>query len=270
MKEPKKITYIAGVPRSGSSWLGQILNSSPVVKYSFQPLFAYEFKDRVDQDSKSEDFKSLLNNMYVKDSKFLNQIDKQGTGEYPIFQKNSDTPHLVFKEVRYHYLIEPMMRCCKNIKLIGIIRNPNAAINSWIKTPKEFPNGSDPLAEWRFGNCKNNGHEDFFGYYKWKEVANLYIDLKEKWPERVYVLSYEELVQAPKQISKDLFEFCKIDYTKQTDEFLERSTTAHIDSPYAVFKDNKVVSQWKIELNPYITKEIKNDITGTRLERFIL
>ena len=164
MKLPKTTTYIAGVARSGTSWLGQIFNSSPDVRFKFQPLFAYEFKNRVDVDSKGSDFQKLIYSMYEKESKFLCQSDKQQSGDYPIFKKNNITPHLVFKENRYQYIIEPMMRNCLDMKLVGIIRNPNATINSWIKNPKEFPNGSNPLKEWRYGDCKNQGHEDFFGY----------------------------------------------------------------------------------------------------------
>ena len=36
-----KNVAIFGVPRSGTSWLGQIFNSSPMVAYRFQPLFSY-------------------------------------------------------------------------------------------------------------------------------------------------------------------------------------------------------------------------------------
>ena len=49
-KIPDSITYLAGVARSGTSWLGQIFDSSPEVRYSFQPLFSYEFKNRVNEN----------------------------------------------------------------------------------------------------------------------------------------------------------------------------------------------------------------------------
>ena len=40
--------------------------------------------------------------------------------------------------------------------------------------------GSSPLKEWRYGECKSQGHEDFFGYYKCKEVTNLYLGFTTK------------------------------------------------------------------------------------------
>lgn len=269
MNNPETITYLAGVARSGTSWLGQIFDSSPKVRFSFQPLFAYEFKNRVNEDSTTSEFRHLIVDIYNTQSSFLNQDDKRLSGEYPFFKKAEFTPHLVLKENRYQYIIEPLMRNIKNVILVGIIRNPNAVINSWMKNPKEFPVGSVPLKEWRFGDCKNKGHEDFFGYYKWKEVANLYLDLHDKWPSRVYVIRYEDLVRNTEKIVKDIFAFCSIEYNKQTSDFLRICSNSHINSPYSVFKDKRVVSQWKYELDPYITTEITNDLSGTRLEQFI-
>jgi len=49
----KKIA-LHSVPRSGSSWIGQILNSSPKVNYKFQPLFSYAFKGYLDENSSRE------------------------------------------------------------------------------------------------------------------------------------------------------------------------------------------------------------------------
>jgi len=269
MSRPDTVTYLAGVARSGTSWLGQIFDSSPDVRFRFQPFFAYEFKNRVNEDSTEDEFNKLLENIYNTESPFLTQQDKRDSGDYPVFSKSKNTHHLVLKENRYQYIIEPLMRKCPEVKLVGIIRNPNAVLNSWMKNPKEFPHGSDPMDEWRFGNCKNQGHEDFFGYYKWKEIANLYLDLQDKWPDRVFVLRYEDLVESPVKVTQKIFSFCSINYNEQTDKFLIKSSSSHIDSPYSVFKDKGVANKWKSELNTYITTEIAHDLAGTRLERFI-
>ena len=266
---PDTITYLAGVARSGTSWLGQIFDSSPEVRFSFQPFFSYEFKNKVNEDSTQSEFDQLLKDIYNCDSSFLTQEDKRKSGEYPTFKKTSNTGNMVFKENRYQYIIEPLMRKCHKVQLVGIIRNPNAVLNSWMKNPKEFPSESDPMKEWRFGDCKNRGHEDFFGYYKWKETSNLYLDLQSKWPSRVYVLKYEDLVCSTVEVVKDLFDFCKINFNNQTEDFICKSTNNHNDSPYSVYKNKLVVSQWKEELDSYIIKEIINDLSGTRLAQFI-
>ncbi len=43
----KNIISIHGTPRSGTTWLGQIIDSSPNVRYKYQPLFSDSFKDRI-------------------------------------------------------------------------------------------------------------------------------------------------------------------------------------------------------------------------------
>jgi hypothetical protein len=269
MNKKIKSIYIAGVPRSGTSWLGQIFNSSPSVKFVFQPLFSYEFKNIVNADSSAAEFNSFLDSIYHSNASFLKQSDKVNTKDYPVFKKKIESSHLAFKENNNQYVIEAIMRKVPQMILVGIIRNPNAVLNSWVKNIKEFPVGSDIIKEWRYGECKNQSREDFFGYYKWKEVSNLYLDLKQKWPNRVHILSYEELVDSPNKCAREMFDFCSIEYTQQTENFIDASTKSHSESPYAVFKSKKVATQWKNEFPAYITNEIKKDLSGTRLEKFL-
>ena len=59
-----KIILITGVARSGTSWIGQIIDSSPEVVYRFQPLFSYAFKGFLDSNFigiGTGGFPSLLN-----------------------------------------------------------------------------------------------------------------------------------------------------------------------------------------------------------------
>ena len=180
----EKVIYIGGVARSGTSWIGQIFNSSPDIRFRFQPLFAYEFRGKFNEDSDGSEYQKFYSDLYVSDSEFLTQKDKVIAGVYPEFDKTTETI-LAFKENRFQSYIEPMLRKSENLNFIGVIRNPNATLNSWSQNAKEFPEGSVLENEWRFANCKNNGNEDYFGYYKWKEVANLYLDLEEKYGSRV-------------------------------------------------------------------------------------
>jgi hypothetical protein len=269
MNSLKYAVYVAGVARSGSSWIAQLLNSSPDVLFRFQPFFSYDFKDRINEDSNSADYSCLLQDMYKTETEFLTQAGKQESGEYPKFEKNAYPQTLIFKENRYQSMLEPMLRRVPYLKAIGIVRHPCAVLNSWRKNSKEFPLGSEILKEWRFGNCKNNGNEDYFGYYKWKEVANLYLDLQEKYPKRFILLKYEDVVLNPQANIKLLFNFINLNYGAATEKFINDSTTKHHDSYYAVYKDKSVADKWRLELEDYIIKEIYEDLNGTRLEKFI-
>jgi hypothetical protein len=263
-----KVVYIGGVARSGTSWIGQILNSCPKVSFRFQPLFSYEFRGRIDEDSSSSDYESFYQELFHNNSSFLTQIDKVEKGLYPRFIKENESI-LVFKENRFQSVIEPMLRKSKKLNFIGIIRNPIATLYSWTQNEKEFPAGSDILREWRFGGCKNKSNEDYFGYYKWKEVAHLYLDLKDKYPERVEIIHYDQLLKNTDVKVKELFNKFKITYTSQTAEFLNATNKRDDENYYSVYKGKTDKEKWKKGLPQYIIDEITEDLKGTRLEQFL-
>ncbi|ESQ14155.1 MAG TPA: sulfotransferase [Chromatiaceae bacterium] len=269
MKSIERILFLAGVARSGSSWVGQILASHPQVCFRFQPLFAYEFKGRVDEDSSKEDFGRLFRDMGMSAGRFLRQEDKMASGEYPARYESGDETILAFKENRYQSLIAPMLRKVAELRLIGLVRHPCAVLNSWRKNTKEFPAGADFQKEWRHGMCKNSGPEDYFGYYRWKEVSHLYLDLADQFPDRVLVQRYEDLVENPAAGSEAMLRFCGLDYAPEVAAFVEESTSSHHESYYAVYKNASVAVKWREEMPEEIVEEIYADLRGTRLEQFL-
>ncbi len=266
----RQVIFVAGAARSGTSWLGQIVDSSPRVQFRFQPLFSYAFQGRVNEDSAGDEFQSLFQDMYRSRDPFLLQQDKRDEGIYPRFSKNGNEEFLAFKENRYQYVIEPMLRKSANVTVVTIVRNPCAVINSWMKNPKEFPPGFSPRAEWRHGECKNSGPQDFFGFYKWKELTGMYLDLREKYPDNVHLIRFEDLVADPGQNVAKIFSFANLPLEPQTERFIKESTERHDDSPYSVYKNSRVAHQWQRELDPYIASEIQVDLERTRFEQFII
>jgi len=267
----KNIITIAGVARSGTTWLGEILNSSPDVAYRFQPLFSYAFKDRVGINSSREEYEAFLRELYASDDAFLLQTDKREAGVLPNFTKNASPQVLVMKKARYHYLHIRFLNYFPNLKLLAIVRNPCAVLASWMSNSKEFPAGSVPWLEWRLGACKNQCRaENFFGFYKWRESTNIFLDLQAMFPDRVRVVRYEDLVEDPIGISESLFKFVDLPFGEQTKHFLDESRKRHTDNPYAVYKSKDVKDNWRGNLDARIVKDIEQELIGTSLEAFIL
>lgn len=265
-----KIIAIAGVARSGTSWLGEILDSSPDVAYRFQPIFSFAFKNSVDEDSSETEFRRFFDGIYSSGDEFLLQSDKRESGLYPVFNKNVAPDFLVWKEARHQYILGRMIRLFENVKVLAIVRHPCGVINSWLNNPKEFPAGFEPREEWRFGGCKNRGlPENFFGYYKWKETANMYLDLQRQYPRQAMVVRYCDLVDKLVDSVERIFRFVGLPIGDQTRQFIDVCHATHIDSPYSVFRDKAVKDRWMKELDPYIAREIELDIHGTRLEAFL-
>lgn len=266
----EKIIVISGVARSGTSWLGQIINSSPEVVYKFQPLFSYAFKNYLNHKSNKENYTNFFEKLYNTKDSFLDQADKVEEKIYPNFEKNEELKYLALKENRYQYLFPKMLSINENLKMLGIIRHPCAVINSWLQNPKEFPIGAVVEDEWRFGDCKNKAKEEnFFGFYKWREIANLYLDLQLKYKNQFFIVNYNKLTENTKQETEKIFSFLNLELSQQTSEFIKSSTSTHTTSPYSVYKDKKVKDKWKIELNKEIIDEIYFELKGTRLEQFL-
>lgn len=266
-----RVVSIHGVPRSGTSWLGQIFSSHPDVAYRHQPLFAYRFKDRINLNSTKAEILGFLQELYdVTDDDFV--LDRRDAYKalHLSFQKACHPRFLVIKMVRYHHLIEKLMRDVENIKIIGIVRHPCAVINSWLQAPKEFRTGWDPMKEWRYAPKKNQGRiEEYNGFEKWKEVAQMLLRFEGEYSDRFQLVRYEDLVVNPVSQTARLFDFAGLEMHEQTLRFIRMSQAEHDKDPYSVYKRPGVRDRWTLELNERIVDEILGELDGTRLGRFL-
>lgn len=224
-----KLSNIAifGAPRSGTTWLGQLFNSSPNTLYRYQPLFSYEFKDYLNESSTSQNIKQFYSKLVDASSDFV-----QTNIKFP----KQDITHLVWKEVRYHH-ITPTLLQNSNIKIIYIERNPINVINSWFNAPKEFNPKWDIQKEWLDAPSKNlNKPEEFNGFNKWLEVKNIHNNNFHNFPDRVIKVKYENLKDNPIKEVKKLYNFCNLEWNIQVEQFITESTTKHDQDAYSVFK----------------------------------
>ena len=267
----KDIISIHGVPRSGTSWLGQIVDSSPDVRYKYQPLFSYAFKDRISLKSDKKDIYKYFNKLYDCDDEFLDQTYKKEKDIYPHFEIKKEKPSiLATKMVRYHYLIPHYLEKINNIKFIFIVRNPCAVLYSWKNVPREFYEEWEFDQEWRFAQSMNKFRpEQYFGFHKWKEAVKLFIEMKKSYPKKVLLISYEDLVKQTKERVKDIYNFIDLRLTDQTKNFIEKSISYYQDDPSSVFKANKDIYEWKNNLDKNIINTIENELKNTEFEKFL-
>jgi hypothetical protein len=264
----KKVIIIAGAPRSGTSWLSQIFDSSPDTIYRHQPIFSYAFKNAINLESKKEDYIKFFKNIYNSQDEFICRTEERKKGIIKTFPKVIVPEILVFKNVRYHFLLEKMLQLFDDLKVIGIVRHPCGSVNSFLTT-KELPSDADPIKEWRYAKCRNTGPEEYWGFEKWKEVAYLFLDLEKKFPNQFLLQKYSELVDHPIEKTKEIFNFFEMEYTDQTNEYLMESNTKHIDHLYATYKDKKVKDKWQWELDEKIKIEILKEVQNTILKQFL-
>lgn len=264
---------IHAVPRSGSSWLGQILNSSEQVCYRFQPLFSYAFKDFLNEHSTKKEILTFFEKIEGSNDDFLLQTDKINSGAYPFFKKSESFSHIVYKEVRYHHILENLLKQEQELKVIGLVRSPFAVISSFLNSPREFRKdlGWIENEQWRYAEKKNlNRCEEFFGYEKWKEVYFLFKKLEREYEDRFYLVNYESLIKDTLQEVEGIFRFCNLEISAQTTQFLNDSKSSGNNSTYSVFRNKQEDKQWKSILDEKIISEIREDILKNNIIEFAI
>jgi hypothetical protein len=217
-----------GVPRSGTTWLGQLLNSSPSVLYRYQPLFSYEFKDFLNESSSQEDIEEFHNRLVKAESEFVK----------PLHQFNKSAPtHLVWKSVRYHYLAHRLLQE-SDIKLVFIKRNPLDVINSWYNAPREFSREEwNILTEWEKAEKKNlQRSEEYFGFNKWCEALMIHAQNATEFPDRVFLIDYDQAQLDQALMIESLFGWLGLPVASSTRRFMSESMNRDSDDTYSVFK----------------------------------
>jgi hypothetical protein len=260
---------IHGVPRAGTSWLGAIFDSSFNVKYNNQPLFAYEFKSYLNDSSSNRKIDTFFNLLCDTKDDFINQTSQKKNGLIPSFEKKSIT-HIVYKEARYHHIIENLLIQDPDIIVVGIIRNPKSVMHSWFNAPKEFDKENwDFSTEWLNAHKKNqNRPEEFYGYLKWKEFGLNLLKLKDQFPSRVCIVNYKMLLNNTQLEVKRIFNFCNIEYGSQTENFIVGKGISANDNPYSVFRKSQTDDKWVKDLSKEIIDYIDQDLKESILMEY--
>lgn len=266
----QNIVWLTGMPRSGTNWLSQILASHPSVRLKFCPLFSYEFKNELDETASAEDWRTFFERVYVTPGDYLDQEYLRRDGLLPDFPIRDDQPRmLAIKSTRFHHLTEGLIAKCPNIRFVGIVRNPCAAIYSWISNPLEFPADADPGRQWRSGQCRKTGAGEFWGFDDWKRVTAMFLDLESRAPDRFRIVSYESLVACAREETQLLFDWLDLSCHQQTRDFLEESQHVHSKHRRSVFKAPSTAMSWKGKLSAEIEQAIRDDLAHSELRRFL-
>lgn len=204
--QSKKIIFVCGMPRSGTTLVEQILSSHPKVYGSGESLY----------------LEKTINQNFIEDKKINKQkiIDLQNLSSEKII-----SDYLNFFEI-YNYKEEIILdKTPQNFKWIGFIKIffPNAKIIICQRNPKDncvslFKNNFPSyMMNWAFDQ------EEIAEYY------NYYVKLTNFWKDKIssdiYDFSYEKLVNDSKAEIGRLLDFCNLESSKNCYNFSETSKT---------------------------------------------
>jgi hypothetical protein len=268
----KKIINIHGVPRSGTSWLGALFDSSPNVLYKYQPMYRKPLKGMIDHESSREQIDSYFKILYRYSDDMVSLEEEKRKGIHPEFEIKTQNPvYLVSKHVRHHYLIPHLLELLDNFKVVAIVRNPCAVLNSWRTTPPPTYNPAwDFAREWQFAPSKNRFRPEwYYGFHRWKEAAKLFLEMETAYPSKFYLVRYADLVADVNSCITKIFNFCKIPLEPQTRQFCLVSRQKCVSDVFGVFKGGKKIDDWKNKLDQDIVKSIYSDLIGSEFEAFL-
>mgnify|MGYP002633632487 CR=1 FL=1 len=267
---PRPVIWLAGMPRSGTNWGSQILDSAPELRLKFCPLFSWEFKNRLDETASSDDWDRLFADVYATPGDYLDQHYLRRQGLLPTFAQQHAQPRVLgIKSTRYHTLMPGLLEKAAYVRLVVLVRNPIAAVHSWLSNPLEFPAGARPEDHWRNGACRKSAVGEFWGYEDWKRSTLQYLDLRQRFPDRVCIVRYEDLVADPLGQTREVFRFAGLVFGPQTESFLRDSTSRHSSHQRSVFKSREVATRWQATVDPRMRAEITADLVGGPLAEFL-
>jgi len=189
----KKIIFILGLPRSGTSLAEQIISSHKLI-YGAGEI---DFLEKLIQKNFLKN-DTLISNLF--DQEKFSQLGQNIQKDYLRLFENFETDKKIFTD-----------KAPLNFKWVGFINYifPNAKIIHCKRDIKDnflslyknfFPDG----LEWAYNEdnlisfCKN------------------YIDIikfwKNKYPSKIFDLNYEDLVTLPEKTIKDLLKFCDLEW----------------------------------------------------------
>lgn len=259
---------VTGMPRSGTSWLGQIINSLPEVSFRTEPLFSYRFKNIIDPNSTRVEVNDFFDSLVDVDDHFILQKQNQEKGIFPVFDK-TQPEILAFKTTRHFELLERYLEVVSDLEIIAIVRHPCAVINSWFKSYREFEKkGCQQNRDWKSGGCRKNEVGEYWGFDDWIKSTKMFLDFSSNYPN-FQLVRYSDLVRDTEATLNELFGQLGIGMTEQTRKFISECHMRHDEDTYSVFKSKQVLTAWCDELERSIATEIINQTSAMNLSDFL-
>ncbi|CAL4181683.1 unnamed protein product, partial [Meganyctiphanes norvegica] len=264
---------IATTWRSGSTFLEELLASHPAVYNHYEPLMQFDLhqvRDGGDALKAQKLVHDLLSCSYNSESEYM----KKAKEIRDMFQRNTRIwkvckteewgeglcyndsflkqacklfPWSTMKLVRLRLnLLEPVLQDASlNVKVIYLVRDPRGVMNSrsatvqWCKTA----DCNDPALL-----CQDMDSD-----------LTAAIKLKNKYPQQIYILRYEDLALNPINKTHELLDYLKFELDSNIEEFLKSHTTTNYDKPWSTKRESSTrVTYWSTKLSAPRLKEIQD------------
>lgn len=206
--------FLLSLPRSGSTLVQRIIGAHPLVATVAEPwvllplLSALEPKQVVAKyghETLVEALLDLCKKLPFGVDDYYEAVRNFALTIYSRLMKDGQC-YFLDKTPRYHLVAHRIMECFPHAKIILVWRNPLAVVGSGIHSYGDV---------WRGHRFRVDLHEG---------LRNL-IDVSQKYRDRIYAVRFEDLVGAPDEIFRKIFEYLELDFRP---EFLKDLSAARV------------------------------------------
>ena len=234
--------FIVGLPRSGSTLIESILQSSnqKISSLGESSIINFSVVDQIrdlifDKNFKIENFNFKLNLNSIS-NKIFSKLDQIK------IQNNSENIYFIDKSLENFFYIEIILKIFPNAKIINMNRNFRHSIIAIYKKLL-------PLISW------SNSINDILDYIdNYLKIIKYY---KIKYPKKIYDLSLDDLADNPKITTKSVFKFCELEWSSSCLSYLKRKeiiskTSSNVQIRKEIFKyDNKKFNDYNFVLKKF-------------------
>jgi hypothetical protein len=266
----KDVVFLAGMGRSGTTWVSNIINYKNDYRMLFEPFFpkrveeVTEFKyiQYIDYSSKNKTKYKKLENSALKilsgavSDEWVDQINK-----------NNNSDKLLIKTIRANLMLKWLKDLKSEIKMIVIIRHPLAVAASWMKLGW----GKDTKKTKNDLNVITSQSELFNSYPKLKKALSIvdkndmferivfqwgvfyYVPFKQLEKNDFYLVAYEDLVTRPDNEVQNLFNYINVSFnntdTNKLNKVLRRGSSTNFLKRNISEDKDMMLAGWKKYFN---------------------
>lgn len=210
-----ELYFLIGADRSGTTLLSNLLNNHSKIiatpEQGFLLSYIHSFAGK--KELSDHDLDKIIDNLWIRKSEFSRvwRLNEDSLKETLLNGERSFEN--VFKQILRHYDPEK--------KGVSVLVDKNPFYSAEIKLlRKTFPNakfiGLVRDCRDRFTSQKLNASKIFslglMSWFKWNWYNQSILDLREKCPDQIHLLKYEDLVSAPEGTLEDLLNFLQLSY----------------------------------------------------------
>ncbi|XP_050407525.2 carbohydrate sulfotransferase 4 [Patella vulgata] len=288
IKPPEGHVLLLAYMRSGSSFVGNVLQNSPDVVYIFEPLYSlYKLYHKTERPLtflfkkpfflKNEEFGDMENevlssflscNFTNLDLETLTQIhfERGRFLPYDVCLRNGSSKLPEIVRCLYHLYDECRHRNVSVAKTIRLTvekaellmqKDPMLKVIHLVRDPRAII--SSRLKLGKLDGVINIAEESKQLCNQMTEDVILFRHLEKKYKQRLKQVRYEDIVREPVAIFKDLYQFANISYTGFQKDYIMRLTNKHAGTPCTYCVESKMALKtahaWRYSM-PIRTVEI--------------